>query len=161
MVECNVTGTPSLVQPLGTDANGLKHHKPWDYASAVGMLMYLAGNAYPEIQYAVHQCARFTHAPRHSHAEAVKRIARYLQGVLKEEQGLQFTLSDNFNLDLYVDADFGGLWTYEDDQDPVCVKLRIGCVVILEDCPIGFASKLQQEEALFFLESDALPWPQP
>ena len=75
MSECKPIGTPSLVQPLRTNANGKRHYENWDYASAVGMLMYLAGNAYPEIQYSVHQCACFTHAPRHSHAEAVKRIA--------------------------------------------------------------------------------------
>ena len=83
------------------------------------MLMYLAGNAYPEIQYAVHPCARFTHAPRHSHAVTVKHVAHYLNGVLDAEQGLQFKVSDNFNLDLYVDADFSGLWTYGEKQDPV------------------------------------------
>ena len=82
MMDCNAKSTPCIVKPLGTEATGVRHHEPWDYASAVGMLMYLAGNAYPEIQYAIHQCARFTHAPRHSHAVAVKRIAHYLKGVL-------------------------------------------------------------------------------
>ena len=118
--------------------------------------MYLAGNTYPEIQYAVHQCARLTHAPRHSHAEAVKRIARHLKGVLKAEQGLQFTVSEDFNLDLYVDADFAGLWTCEDDQDPVCVKSRTGHVVTLGGCPISFASKLQTEIATSTLEAECI-----
>ena len=58
-VPCNTSGTPSLVQPLGTDANGIRCHEPWDCASAVGMLMHLAGNVCLEIQCAVHQCARF------------------------------------------------------------------------------------------------------
>ena len=72
MTDCNPKDSPCNVQPLGTDKNGKRHFEPWDYASAVGMLMYLSGNAYPEIQFAVHQCARFSHAPRHSHAMAVK-----------------------------------------------------------------------------------------
>ena len=72
MTECNPSATPSLVQPLGTDANGKHHFENWDCASAVGMLMCLASNAHPKIQYSVHQCTQFTHAPRHSHAEAVK-----------------------------------------------------------------------------------------
>ena len=154
MVDCNAKATPCIVQPLGTDATGVRHHEPWDYASAVGMLMYLAGNAYPEIQYAVHQCARFTNAPRHSHAVAVKRIAHYLKGVLDQEQGLQFKVSSKFNLDLYVDADFAGLWTYEDEQDPVCVKSRTGYVITLGDCPIHFSSKLQTEIATSTLEAE-------
>ena len=71
----------------------------------------------------------FSHAPRHTHAIAVKRIAHYLKGVLDVKQGLQLKLTKKFNLDLYADADFAGLWKYEDDQDPVCVKSRIGFVV--------------------------------
>ena len=85
MVNCNPKDSPCNIQPLGTDKNGKRHHESWDYASAVGMLMYLAGNAYPEIQFAVHQCARFCHAPHHSHAIAVKRIAHYSKGVLNKE----------------------------------------------------------------------------
>ena len=154
MMDCKPYPTPCTVQPLGSDANGKRHFESWDYASAVGMLMYLAGNAYPEIQYSVHQCARFAHAPRHSHAVAVKRIAHYLQGVLNDKQGLQFKISDKFNLDLYVDADFAGLWTYEDDQDPVCVRSRTGYVVTLGDCPIQFSSKLQTEVATSTLEAE-------
>ena len=78
--------TPAATTPLHSDVDGPCHDEPWEYASAVGMLMYLAGNAYPEIQFAVHQCARFTHAPRRSHAVAVKRIARYLVGVLEDKK---------------------------------------------------------------------------
>ena len=72
------------------------------------------------------------------------------------EQGLQFTVSDNFNLDLCIDANFAGLWTCEDDQDPVCVKSRTGCVVTLGDGPICFASKLQQEVATSTLELECI-----
>ena len=133
MSECKPIGTPSLVQPLGTNANGKHHHENWDCASAAGMSMCLVGNACPEIQCAVHQCACFTHAPCHSHVEAVKRIAQCLKCVLEAEQGLQFTVSDNFGLNLFVDANFSGLWTHEDDQDPVCVKSRTGYVVTFGD----------------------------
>ena len=44
------------------------------------MLLYLSSNSRPDIQFVVHQCARFTHSPRASHAAAIKRIMRYLQG---------------------------------------------------------------------------------
>ena len=57
-------------------------------------------------------------------------------------------------MDLYVDADYAGLWTYEDDQDPVCVRSRTGFVITLGDCPIHFASKLQTEIALSTLEAE-------
>ena len=71
--------------------------------------MYLAGNAYPEIQFAVHQCARLSHAPRHSHAIAFNSIAHYLKGILQKQQGLFFKATVDQRLDLFVDADFAGL----------------------------------------------------
>jgi hypothetical protein len=114
----------------------------------------LASNAHPEIQFAVHQCARFTHCPRSSHADAIKRICRYLQGVLSDDQGLTFTPDCNNQLDCYVDADFAGLWKHEDDQDPVCVKSRTGYVMTLAGCPIHWVSKLQTEIALSTTESE-------
>jgi hypothetical protein len=78
--------------------------------------MYLASNAHPEIQFAVHQCACFTHCARTSHEGGVKHICRYLQGV--KDNGLTFKPSNELQLDCYVDADFAGLWNYESDQDP-------------------------------------------
>ena len=68
--------------------------------------------ACPEIQHSVHQCARFTNAARHSHAEAVKRIVGHLKGLLKAEEGLQFIVSGDFNLDSCVNTNFAGLWTH-------------------------------------------------
>ena len=44
-----------------------------------------------------------------------------------------------------MDADFAGLWGYEDDQDPVAVKSRTGFTLTLFGCPIIWASKLQTE----------------
>ena len=55
MLNCNAKETPCNVQPLGTNSTGARHHENWDYASTVGMLMYLAGNTHPEIQFATHQ----------------------------------------------------------------------------------------------------------
>jgi hypothetical protein len=152
MSDCNSRGSPALSTPLGTDADGPRRKDDWHYASAIGMLMYLSSNAHPEIQFAVHQCARFTHCPRASHEEAVKHICRYLQGV--KDNGLMFKPSNDLELDCYVDADFAGLWNYESDQDPVCVKSRTGYVMTLGGCPIQWNSKLQTEIALSTTEAE-------
>ena len=118
------------------------------------MMMYLAANAYPEIQFAVHQCARFTHCPRHVHAQAVKKICRYLKYALDCNAGLTLSKEEGYQLDCYVDADFAGLWRQEDDQDPVCVKSRTGYVFTLAKCPVLWKSSLQTEIALSMLESE-------
>ena len=57
-------------------------------------------------------------------------------------------------MDCYADADFVGLWNYEDDQDPVCVKSRTGYIITLGGCPMVWASKLQTEIALSTLEAE-------
>jgi hypothetical protein len=71
--------TPSDVRALGKDEGGEPCSEPWSYASVVGMMMYLASNSRPDIAYAVHSCARFTHCPKRVHEKALKRIARYLK----------------------------------------------------------------------------------
>jgi hypothetical protein len=132
--------------------NGEPFDEDWEYARAVGMLLYLSSNSRPDIQFAVHQCARFTHFPKKSHGEAVKRICRYLAGTARK--GVEFNPTKAMELDCYVDADFAGLWNHEDDQDPVCVKSRTGYVITLGGCPVLWVSKLQTEIALSTLESE-------
>jgi hypothetical protein len=54
--------TPALPKPLGKDENGQQCSESWSYSSVVGMMMYLSSNSRPDIAFAVHQCARFTHS---------------------------------------------------------------------------------------------------
>ena len=88
MSDCNTRGSPAIYSPLGTNTNGSHQKDIWNYASVIGMIMYLASNAHPEIKFADDNCDRFTHFPRASHEEAVKHIYRYL--LLVKGQGLSF-----------------------------------------------------------------------
>jgi len=74
MEDCNKKWMPASTTPLGMDPNGKRFDATWDYATAIGMLLYLSSNSRPDIQYAVHQCARFTHSPKMSHQQAILRI---------------------------------------------------------------------------------------
>lgn len=85
---------------------------------------------------------------------AIKRIAKYVEGVLDKEQGLLFKPTDNLTLDCYVDAEFSGLQGYADDQNPFCVKSRSGYVMTMGGCPINWTSRLQQEIALSTEEAE-------
>ena len=118
------------------------------------LLMYLAGNSRPDIAFAVHQCARFTHSPRDSHGKAVKRIIRYLQGT--KDKGLFFRPTKELQMDCYVDADFAGTWGIENDQDPVSVKSRTGYVIMFMGCPLLWTSKMQTQIALSTMEAEYL-----
>ena len=144
--DCNPDKTPVSQKSFGTDKNGLEFAEQWSYSSVVGMLLYLAANSHPEIAYAVHQCARFTHNPKASHGAAVKRICRYLEGT--KTKGLQLTV------DCFVDADFTGQWNVENPEDPLCVKSWMGYVLVVGNCPVQWVSKLQSEISVSMKEAE-------
>ena len=138
--------TPAATDPLGSDKDGEDFDEEWSYPAAVGMLLYLSSNTRPDITFAVHQAARFSHRPKKSHAQAVKRIIRYLIGT--SDRGICFVPDLNQGLDCYVDADFAGLYGHEDEQDPTSVKSRTGFVLTLFGCPIIWQSKIQSDITL-------------
>jgi hypothetical protein len=144
--------TPALPKPLEKDENGQQCSESWSYSSVVGMMMYLSSNSHPDIAFAVHQCARFTHSPKRSHEQGLKRIGRYLEATCT--RGMVIKPDKSLKLDLYADADFAGLWNAEDPHDPVCVKSRSGYVLTLGDVPILWGSKLQTEITLSTTESE-------
>ena len=149
-----MSNPPAKEQPLALDHNGKPFDEDYDYASVVGMLLYLV-NTRPDIQYSVHSCCRFVHSPRKSHAEAIKRICRYL--VATQHKGLTFDIEcSNLKLNCFVDADFAGLHKYEDHNDPISAKSRTGYVICLGGSPISWCSKLQTETALSTTESEML-----
>jgi hypothetical protein len=152
MTECNGCDTPSTIDPLHTDKDGEPFNEEWAYDGIVGMLMYLSGNTRPDIAYAVHQAARFTHGARESHAAGIKRIVRYLQKTKTE--GLILKPGPDRRVDCYVDADFGGLFSVEDKQDPISVKSRTGYVITYRDAPLMWASKMQTQVALSTMEAE-------
>ena len=59
----NAVRTPADRKPLGADKDGAPCKEQWSYAWIMGKMMYLASNSRPDIAFAVHQCARFTHNP--------------------------------------------------------------------------------------------------
>lgn len=141
----NAKDTPAEFGALPADKDGEPCNGEFNYASVVGMLMYLCSNTRPDITFATHQCARYTHRPRRIHELAVKRIGRYLLGT--RDRGLVFKPDGTLRIECFVDADFAGLWGYEEKNDPNCVKSRTGYVIMLGNCPVMWTSKLQDEIA--------------
>ena len=149
---CTPIETPAESAALGRDVDGKNVSGCINYASVIGMHLYL-GHTRPDISFATHQCARYTHFPKQSHKNALKRIGRYLKGTLNE--GLILNPAKELKIiDCYPDADFAGLWTRDDKQDPHCVRSRTGYVICLSDCPVLWKSKLQTEIALSTMEAE-------
>jgi hypothetical protein len=149
----NPKSTPADKNPLGPCPDDEPHNEEWSYASMIGCLYYLANNSHPDIQFAVHQCARYTHCSKKAHSVAVKRIVKYLLGT--RDKGLILSPTKEFTLNMYADADFAGLWTANaDEQDPVKVKSQSGHVILLANCPLLWSSKLQTEIACSTMEAE-------
>ena len=137
--------TPSRTTLLGKDENGPPRQSSWNYASVIGMLLYLASDSRPDIAFSVHQAARFTHCAKLSHEKAVIQIVKYLKST--KDKGLRINPKTTLNLELYANADFAGLWNIEHPEDAICVKSRSGFMITLGGVPITWSSKLQTEIA--------------
>ncbi|KAL7447672.1 hypothetical protein ACHAXS_000051, partial [Conticribra weissflogii] len=75
-LNCSFTShhlTPAECSPLPKDINGQPVSCTFNYASIIGMLLYLSGHSRLDIAFAVHQCARYTFNPTHKHEKALIR----------------------------------------------------------------------------------------
>ena len=151
METCNGNWTPASTTPLGMDPDGPFMNASWYYGSIVGMLLYLSGNTRPDITFAVSQVARFTHAPRASHATAVKKILRYLSRTM--DKGLIIN-PGQLLLTVYPDADFSGLYNNDPFTSSTSAKSRTGYLIKLAGCPLLWKSQLQRTIALSTAESE-------
>ena len=136
---------PASPTPIGKEEDSAPRKENWSYASVIGMLLYLSSNSRPDIAFAVHQAAKFSHCARLPHKIAIKRIGRYLKAT--RDKGLIMNPSENLILEFYADADFAGLWNVEDSNDPLSVKSRTGFIITLGGTPVTWSSKLQTEIA--------------
>ena len=149
---CRPNWTPAQQGALGIDPDGPPMKEDWLYPSVVGMLLYLSTNTRPDIAYAVSQVARFNHSPKQSHAVAVKMIGRYLHRT--RDYGTIVTPTGDMNLELYVDADFAGLYGRDPARSPSSVRSRTGYIIFLGGIPLVWRSFLQTEISLSTLESE-------
>jgi hypothetical protein len=121
----------------------------------IGMLGYLQGHSRSNTTFSTSQCARFIHCTKRSHEEALERIGQYLKAT--GDKGLIVHPKNHkgrLDIDCYVDADFAGLWGYEDKQDPSCVKSRTGYVIFIADCPVVWVSRLQTDITTSTMEAE-------
>ena len=146
--------TPAVNPPLHEHKDGAERTSTWSYRSVIGILTYIARNTRPDIEYAVHQCARFQINPKKAHDNAVKRICRYLNGT--RDKGVIFTpdAALTSSLQCYVDAGFAGDYQPETKADANSVRSRTGCVIMFAGCPITWFSRLQTEIALSTTEAE-------
>ncbi|GJZ45220.1 retrovirus-related pol polyprotein from transposon TNT 1-94 [Tanacetum coccineum] len=89
---------------LDEDPQG-KAVDPTHYRGMVGTLMYLTASR-PDLTFAVCMCARYQAKPIEKHLHAVKRIFKYIRGIVN--RGLWYPKDSSIALTAYADADHAG-----------------------------------------------------
>jgi len=147
--------TPSLSTVVLTSHDEEPDHdesKSFNYRQVIGKLLYLEKSTRPDIACAVHQCARFSAKPKTKHAEAVKRIGRYL--LATQDKGL-IMKPDKSGMECWVDASHASEWSNKTaSTDPATARSRMGYVIRYGGCPMMWASKMQTEIALSTTEAE-------
>ena len=122
------------------------------YHSIIGMLGYLEMTR-SDISYAVHECVRFSTAPKVEHGKAINWLVRYLKGT--QDKGTIFCPDSERGSEVFVDANFAGNWDKnEAGNDPDTAHSRHGYIILYAGCPIIWKSQLQMEIALSSTESE-------
>lgn len=137
---------------LRRDNDGPPRKTNFHYRSVIGQMNYLAATTRPDIQFAVHQCARFCEDPKMSHEKAVKRVARYLRKT--QDKGLSMKVDKRKGIECFVDADFAGAFDKEKPTNPRDCMSRTGYLIKFANCPIIWSSKLQTMIALSTTEAE-------
>ena len=137
---------------LHRDEHGPERKNEFHMRSIVGQLNYLAATSRPDIQFAVHQCARFVAEPKMSHEKAIKRIIRYLKRT--RDKGMIMHVDKSKGIECFVDADFAGGFRKEEPTNPRDCLSRTGYVIKFAGCPIVWSSKLQTTIALSTTEAE-------
>nr|GFA39695.1 uncharacterized mitochondrial protein AtMg00810-like [Tanacetum cinerariifolium] len=89
---------------LDKDKEG-KAVDPSHYRGIIGTLLYLTASR-PDLQFAICMCARYQARPTEKHVHAVKRIFRYLRGIV--HRGLWYPKDSSVALTAFTDADHAG-----------------------------------------------------
>ncbi|GJZ71817.1 hypothetical protein Tco_0635668 [Tanacetum coccineum] len=103
----------------------------------VGTLMYLTASR-PDLTFVVCMCARYQTKPTEKHLHAVKRIFKYLRGIVN--RGLWYPKDSSIALTAYVDADHAG-----------CQNTRrstSGSMQLLGDRLVSWSLKRQKSAAI-------------
>nr|GEY50285.1 copia protein [Tanacetum cinerariifolium] len=145
MESCYLVGTPMKIKDkLDLDQNGT----PVDatkYRSMIGALMYLTSSR-PNIVHCTCLCARYQAKPTEKHLKEVKRIFRYLRGIVNTS--LWYLKDYGFELTGFLDADYAGC------KDTF--KSTSGGAQFLGEKLVSWSSKKQDCTALSTAEAECV-----
>lgn len=105
MGDCKLANKPIIMScTLRNDNKSLESNQTL-YGSMIGSLLYLTTSR-PDIMQVVGLVARFKSTPKETHVKLVKRIFKYIKGIL--DFGLWYPRSEEFTLPAYKYAGWVG-----------------------------------------------------
>ncbi|XP_054828536.1 uncharacterized protein LOC129325052 [Eublepharis macularius] len=111
MKNCKPADTPMEVNYLKQQGNGELLPNNKQYREAFGKLLYISTLTSPDIAAAVGMLCRKSESPNKRDWNAVKRLAKYLNGTMHLK--LKLPTSHNPRLVGYIDADWAGEKVYQ------------------------------------------------
>ncbi|GJW52851.1 hypothetical protein Tco_0096936 [Tanacetum coccineum] len=105
MESCDPVDTPVVEKSKLDEGTQGKAVDPTRYRGMVGTLMYLTASR-PDLTFVVCMCAQYQANPIKKHLHAVKRIFKYLRGIVI--RGLRYPKDSSIALTAYADADHAG-----------------------------------------------------
>nr|GEV06194.1 retrovirus-related Pol polyprotein from transposon TNT 1-94 [Tanacetum cinerariifolium] len=112
------------------------------YRGMIGSFMYLTSSR-PDLIYAVCLCARYLAKPTEKHLNEIKRIFRYLKGIIN--LGLLYSKDTGMSLTVYADADHA--WCQDTRRS------KSGSAQFLGDKLVRWPSKKQKSTAISSIEA--------
>ena len=147
--------TPAIVNPPPPKTGTVATYT-WSYATAIGILIWIAFNTRPELAFATSQAAKYTADPKQEHFRLVVRIARYLLGTRDKGMIISPELTSP-TFDVFVDASFAGDFVAANPDiswDSSLLRSRCGHVICFAGVPLLWVSKLATEIALSTTEAE-------
>ena len=152
MSDCKAVSTPMEHGLKAATAKTPENYKATDndirdYQAIIGGVMFAMICTRPDIAFAVTTLAQFASNPTPTHAQALKRLLRYLRGTIDRRitYAASGAIDSQPKLVGYCDADWGG--------GPGCRSVT-GYVFILAGGAISWQSKKQKTVALSTVEAE-------
>ena len=118
MVDCKPMSTP-LEAKTRTSSNNVLLEDPSYFRGLVGALQYLTLTR-PDLSYSVNNASQFMHAPIVVHLKMVRRILRYVKGIIN----IGFTSNTTLDICAFSNADWAGCLTTRRSITRYCTFIR-------------------------------------
>ncbi|GKB71162.1 retrovirus-related pol polyprotein from transposon TNT 1-94 [Tanacetum coccineum] len=140
---CDPVDTPMVEKSKMDEDKEGKAVDSSHYRGMIGTLLYLTASR-PDLPFAICMCARYQARPIEKHLYAVRRIFRYLKGIVN--RGLWYPKDSSIALTAFADADHAGC------QDTR--RSTSGSMQFLGDRLVSWSSKRQKSAAISSTEAE-------